>query len=143
MILSEVDDTTGRDLLNGTGCDLTGVCVVLFGLDVQFTLTHYGRNPAVYGHGNGPTMKADSATMQALLGITCNPTSEIACADHVGGVSCRQPHICNTWGDADGNNQFDTVDLQLIGNSPLFNAPFDIGPDDNKFSSFDPSPSSP
>ena len=144
IILAEaVDDGTGGDLLNGTGCTPPGICVVLFGSSLQFTLTHYGRNPAVYGYGNGPKMKADSATMQEFLEITCNPEAEIICMDHTGGVSCRQPHICNTWGDANGDNLIGPADLTILGASVLFNVPLDIGPDDNKFSPYDPSPFSP
>ncbi len=147
VVLAEATDAaTGDDLLNGVGCDPTGGgCAPLFDLDLSFTLTHHGRNPAYYGFGNGPKMKADSATMQAAPSPPgpglCNPATEIACTDETFNVSCRQPHICNTWGDADGDNLVGSGDVLTIGGHALFNTGLDAGPDDAKL--FDPSPFSP
>ena len=123
----------GEDLMNGCpNCAATA-----------FTTTHYGIDSSVFGYGNGPKMKADSATMQGLLSITCDPLFEIACTDPTGAVSCRQPHVCNTWGDVNGDNMVDSNDVNVLFAYDLFNVPLDIGPDDNKFSPYDPSPFSP
>ncbi len=144
-LIEAKDRSTGDDLLNGLGCDPgQPICFAADGLHIGFTLTHYGTDPAIFGYGNGPKMKADSATVQVVAGLTCDPLSEIGCADHLGAAACRQPHLCNNWGDADGNNMINTTDLVIIGGFQHFNSGLDVAPDDQCiFRGFDPTPESP
>ena len=142
VVLAEaVDAVTGDDLLRGTGCDPTaGTCVAPFDLDLSFTLTHYGRNPAVHGFGTGPTVKAHIPLSESRYSLSCDPTREITCSNEFGKMSCRQPHICNLWGDTNGDGQVNAGDFTPLLVNDAFGTGLSVGPDDNRFSVFDPTP---
>lgn len=122
-----------EDFLNGCiGCDT-----------VSFGTTHYGIDASVFGYGNGAIFKSHSGKLQSRYEFTCDPLREVACGGVHAILECRQPHICNTRGDVTGDNYVAFTDIGELFTYHMVMSQYMIGPDDNLFSPFDPTPFEP